>query len=199
MDSSSKYTNQDELPSAADNPYLNDQSAGYNALYSSANVPNFGAHWDLDSFQGPHNESAAYQHAEPGWQPSPMNAATPAQVSNFGIPSTSYGLPYSSNSASFEFPTFNQQTGQPFSTASYDASLTYGHEHLLGSRSFETASIADFARGSTQNGTVSPQVLQSYPNTYGTGIGMSTDFQVYTNISGSCQFSTRDNLQKEAN
>lgn len=183
MDPSSKYTNQDELPSTADNPYLNDHTAGYNALYSSGNVPGFGAHWDLDSFQDPHSQSTVYQHAEPGWQPSPMNAANPTQVSNFGIsPSTSYGLPFSSSSAPFDFPTFNQQTGQPFSTASYDPSLTYGHGHLLNPRNFETGSIADFARGNTQNGTVSPQVLQSYPNPYGTGVGVSVDFQVYTYI-----------------
>lgn len=192
MDSSSKYTDQDELPSAADNPYLNDQSAGYNALYSSANVPGFGAHWDLDSFQDPHNQSAVYQHAEPGWQPSPMNATNATQVSNFGIPSTNYGLPYSNSSAPFEYPTFNQQTGQPFSTASYDTSLTYGHRHLLNSSNFETASIADFARGGAQNGTVSPQVLQSYPTSYGTGVGVSTDFQVHIFIFGSYQASTID-------
>lgn len=178
MDSSSKYTNQDELPSAADNPFLTDQSAGYNALYSSNNVPGFGAHWDLDSFQDPHNQSTVYQHAEPNWQPTPMTTATPAQVSNFGIPPSNYGLPYPGSSASFDFPTFNPQTGQPFSTASYDASLNYGPGDLLDTRNFETPSIADFGRGGTQNGTVSPQVLQSYPNTYGTSVGVSTGFQV---------------------
>ena len=168
---------------------MNDPSAGYNALYSSANVPAFGAPWDLDSFHDPQHQSTVYQHAEPGWQPTPMNATTPAQVSSFGVPASNYGLPYSGSSAAFDFPTFNQQTGQPFSTASYDTSLSYGNGPLLNSRNFETPSIADFGRGNTQNGTVSPQVLQSYPNAYGTGVGVSTGFQVLISVSGLCHSS----------
>ena len=181
MDPSSKYTNQDELPSVADNnnAFLNNHHAGYNALYSTGNVPTFGAPWDLDSFQDPQQQSTVYQHAEPGWQPTPMNAPNSTQVSSFGIPSSNYALPYAASAAAFDFPTFNQQTGQPFSTASYDTSLNYGHGPLLTERNFETPTIADFGPTSTQSGTVSPQVLQGYPNAYGTGLGLSPDFQVH--------------------
>ena len=179
MDSTSRYTNQEDLPLAAENPFATDPNAGYNSLYSSNQVPAFGSHWDLSSFQDPHNQSTVYQHADPGWQQNHLNPSNPPHVNDYGIQSANYGVPYPDSSTSFGFPTFNPQTRESFSTAPYDP-LTYGHGHLLNSREFDAPAIADFARGSTQNGTVSPQVLQSYPSPYGVGVGagVATEFQV---------------------
>ncbi len=178
MDSMSKYRDQEELPSAAENPFSNGHSAGFNSLYSSNQEPSFGTHWDLDSFQDPQNQSAVYQHGESAWQQNPLHPSNPPQVPDFGVQSGNYGLPYARSTAPIQFPAFNPRSGHPYSTSSYDTSLTYGHGQLVNPSNFGVPGIPDFARGSSQNGTVSPHALQSYPNSYGAGVGVHTEYQV---------------------
>ncbi|KAI9881522.1 MAG: hypothetical protein M1830_000085 [Pleopsidium flavum] len=177
MDSISKYRDQEELPSAAENPFPNGHSAGFNSLYSSNQEPSFGTHWDLDTFQDPQSQSAVYQHGESAWHQNPLHHSNPPQVPDYGVQSGNYGLPYARSTATFDFPTYNPRSGHPYSTSSYDPSLTYGHGHLVNPSNFGVPEIPEFARGNSQNGTVAPQALQSYPNSYGAAVGVHTEFQ----------------------
>lgn len=178
MDSISKYRDQEELPSATESSFANGPGGGFNALYSSNQEPSFGTHWDLDSFQISQHQPAVYQHPESGWQQNSSHPSNAPQVPELGGQPGAFGLSYTRNAAPFEFPTFNPRSGHPYSTSSYDTSLNYGNQQLINPSNFGVPEVPDLARGNSQNETVSPQALQSYPTSFGPGAGVHTEFQV---------------------
>ena len=141
----------------------------FNQFFNTEGPPTFQNGWENSSILDPqlHAPGFSNQSSSDHWPPQQQHQgmAQDAFINDFARPQSDYG-----------FTTYSGHTYPSFPSNTFDPALPYANSSLLNSNHFPDASNGFVTSNRPMQGeTVSPSVLESYPNPYGPFANQSDD------------------------
>jgi len=140
------------------------QNDAFSSFVHTDNESAFDSSWNTQSYPAQQQPINGFDQGSHNWQQNSYQSSNLMPMSDYGVPPRDYDQPYPRSPAPFDYSAFISNPNSTFSPSEYDNSLGYGQIPLNTNARYDYTGQQGLQQ--QHHGTISPQALQSYPDSF---------------------------------